>query len=99
MTSEAGKWNTFIACWLVEYLTDNLLSKRAIMKNIILFSLLLLPLLLLCPAAEAGEAYYEYDANGRLLQCSYASQAMVRYTYDAVGNATSIASFQIAAFV
>jgi len=69
------------------------------MKIFTFFSLFLLHLLLFCPPAEAGEAYYEYDANGRLLQCSYASQAMVRYTYDAVGNATSIASFQVAGFV
>ena len=61
--------------------------------------MLLLPLLLFPPPTEAGQAYYEYDANGRLLQCNYASEAMVRYTYDAVGNTTSIASFQIAAFV
>ncbi len=99
MKPETRRQYIYITCKFVGYLTENLLSKRPIMKNITLCSLFLLPFLSLCPAAEAGNAYYEYDANGRLLQCNYSSQAMVRYTYDAVGNATSITSFQAAPFV
>ncbi|MBU1057522.1 MAG: RHS repeat protein [Proteobacteria bacterium] len=99
MISAAGKRNTRIDCGLVEQIIDNLLMQRSVMDKLTLSSMLLLPLLLFYPPAEAGEAYYEYDANGRLLQCNYASQAMVRYTYDAVGNATSIASYQVAGFI
>ena len=84
---------------MFDYFPDNLRSKGPLMKKLTHLFLLLSSLLFITPTAEAGDAYYQYDAGGRLLQCNYATQAMVRYSYDAVGNVISITSFQLAAFV
>ncbi|MFH2124175.1 MAG: RHS repeat domain-containing protein [Pseudomonadota bacterium] len=69
------------------------------MKNIILITMFVCHVLVFYSSAGAGGAYYEYDANGRLVQCSYTNQAMERYSYDAVGNIISIVSYQVSGFV
>lgn len=63
------------------------------------FSLLFLTIsITACSFAEAGGAFYDYDANGRLIWCTYTNQSVIGYTYDQVGNITSVSSFTMGTF-
>lgn len=57
-------------------------------KALALGALLSLPLV--TAPALAGDTLYKYDAQGRVIEVTYANGAKVTYVYDAVGNRTQV---------